>query len=226
MALPLPLHIASLTEKLRYQYNRLVHYRVCPFGPEYQEAWNHRYELFFKFDRGIQTDAVGLYSVTPEKTAQEIARRVKGKTIVDAFCGIGGNALAFAEVCTHVYTVDLDEARLAMARHNAAVYRRSNITFINDDIFNQMAKFKADAIFLDPPWGGPSYEEKAVFTLADFTPSGERLLDQSFCYFRSVILRVPAQFNLAGLAGYPSYYIQPNLLHGRTISQTIYFAHA
>lgn len=39
------------------------------------------------------------FSVTPEKIAQHIAKRCRCDTIVDAFCGAGGNAIQFAFCC-------------------------------------------------------------------------------------------------------------------------------
>lgn len=46
-----------------------------------------------------------------------------GGVVLDLFCGCGGNAVAFARQTgvTRVVAVELDGARLAMARHNAAL---------------------------------------------------------------------------------------------------------
>ena len=41
----------------------------------------------------------GWFSVTPEKIAQHIAERCQCDTIVDAFCGVGGNTIQFALLC-------------------------------------------------------------------------------------------------------------------------------
>ncbi len=68
----------------------------CSFGPKAQKYWDRRYDLFSRFDDGIQVDEAGLYSVTPEKIALEQAKKMNCKTIVDGFCGVGGNAIAFA----------------------------------------------------------------------------------------------------------------------------------
>jgi trimethylguanosine synthase len=216
----------ALAEKIRYRYNLTFHYRNCPFGAESQEAWNHRYELFSLFDRGIQTDAVGLYSVTPEKTAEEIAREtarlVPTEAIVDAFCGIGGTAIAFAGVFEKVFTIDTDAGRLDMAKHNARLYGRSNITFMQGNFLEQASVFGVPTVFLDPPWGGPAALDKATFKLADFSPEGDVLLATAFKYFSNVILRVPPQFDFTELAG-RRYHVQTNLLDGRVISKTIYF---
>lgn len=44
-------------------------------------------------------DREGWFSVTPEKIAEHIAERCRCDVIVDAFCGVGGNAIQFAFVC-------------------------------------------------------------------------------------------------------------------------------
>ena len=41
----------------------------------------------------------GWFSVTPEMIAQHIAERCRCDLIVDAFCGVGGNAIQFAFTC-------------------------------------------------------------------------------------------------------------------------------
>ncbi len=214
--------LQALAEKIRYHYNRTFNYQTCPFGPEYQEAWNHRYALFSKFQQGIQTDTVGLYSVTPEKTALEIAANIKAETIVDAFCGIGGTAIALARAGKKVYSIDTDQKRLGMARHNAGIYTQTDIEFVHGDFVQLAPLLRADAVFLDPPWGGPASIDKRTFKLSDFSPDGHQLLEISFKYFPQVVLRVPEQFDFAEIKNY-KYRIQDNLLEGRIISRTIYF---
>ena len=50
------------------------------------------------------------------------ADRVAGKVVVDAFCGVGGNAVHFAQRCRHVIGVDNCLPRLQLAQQNAWVY--------------------------------------------------------------------------------------------------------
>ncbi|NXG58565.1 TGS1 synthase, partial [Hemiprocne comata] len=68
--------------------------------PELAKYWAQRYRLFSRFDEGIKLDREGWFSVTPEKIAEHIATRVSQSfncdIIVDAFCGVGGNAIQFA----------------------------------------------------------------------------------------------------------------------------------
>jgi hypothetical protein len=118
-----------------------------------------RYMLFSRYDDGVLLDAEGWYSVTPEVVAGHIAERCRCDLVVDAFTGVGGNAIQFAFTCEHVVAVDLDAARLRLARHNAAVYGVADrIEWLNTDFFQLSADAcHADVVFLSPPWGGPEY---------------------------------------------------------------------
>ena len=149
-----------------------------------------RRRYFSLYDQGCLLDRIGWYSVTPELIANQIAERCRCDTIIDAFCGVGGNTIAFAKTCERVIAIDNDETRLRLARHNAAIYGVADrIEFVLGD-FIQFAKTvagrqagrAADVIFLSPPWGGPSYlhgtnqsppsdpSEHPEFLLSDITP--------------------------------------------------------
>jgi len=198
----------------------------CPFGSQYQKYWIRRKEIFSKWDQGIRTDAVGLFSATPEKIADDIAKNVKAKTIIDAFCGIGATTIAFARVCDKAFAVDINQDRLDMAKHNAEIYGvKDKIEFICGDIFETLHKVSAAAIFLDPPWGGVDYSKLEEFKLKDFNPDGNKLLEESFKRYQEIILRVPRQFVLAELDRYQRpYRLQDNRLRSKLYSRTIYFS--
>ena len=50
---------------------------------------------------------------------------------------MGGNAIQFAFTCNHVIAIDIDPHKIALARHNAAVYGVADrIEFIVGDFFN------------------------------------------------------------------------------------------
>lgn len=55
--------------------------------------------MFSRYSEGCLLDEEGWYSVTPEKIADQIAERCRCDVIIDAFCGVGGNAIAFAKTC-------------------------------------------------------------------------------------------------------------------------------
>lgn len=200
---------------------------ACPFGPDMQRYWKKRYEYFFKFDAGIQTDAQGLYSVVPEAIAREQALLIKGVTVVDAFSGIGGACIALALAGKKVTTIEIDHDRLQMARHNATLYGVADkITFIEGDALHLLSDITADAVYLDPPWGGPMRRRSPPFLLHDFGVDGEALLRLAFVHFNEVLLKAPPNFDLHELVqfGIP-YDVHDNIDHAdhRVISRTIIF---
>ncbi|KAJ3907964.1 Tgs1 protein [Lentinula edodes] len=131
-------------------------------------AQRERFFSLYSTPPGCLLDEEGWYSVTPERIANQIAERCRCDTILDAFCGVGGNAIAFAKTCQRVIALDISPTRLALARHNAQIYGvAQHIEFILADYisFAEMylsspkaaASRKIDVVFLSPPWGGPSY---------------------------------------------------------------------
>ncbi|XP_042642266.1 trimethylguanosine synthase isoform X2 [Tyto alba] len=136
--------------------------------PELAKYWAQRYRLFSRFDEGIKLDREGWFSVTPEKIAEHIAVRVSQSfscdIIVDAFCGVGGNAIQFALTSKRVIAIDIDPEKLSLARNNAEVYGVADqIEFVCGDFMVLAADLQADVVFLSPPWGGPDYATAEIF---------------------------------------------------------------
>nr|XP_023016565.1 uncharacterized protein LOC111505903 [Leptinotarsa decemlineata] len=128
--------------------------------------WKKRFTLFSKFDQGIKLDEESWYSVTPELVAKHAAERCKCDTIVDAFCGAGGNSIQFALTCKRVIAIDIDPNKIELAMNNAEVYGVSHkIDFITGDFFELAESLKGDVVFLSPPWGGPNYLNQPLYDL-------------------------------------------------------------
>ncbi|GAA5884038.1 hypothetical protein JCM6882_002111 [Rhodosporidiobolus microsporus] len=137
-----------------------------------QKYWAQRYRLFSLFDDGCEMDREGWYSVTPENIAAQIAERCRCGVIVDAFCGVGGNAIQFAFTCEKVIALDISPTRLACARRNAEIYGVADrITFLLADWVSWTEDYLArdargevknedrvEVVFLSPPWGGIDYQ--------------------------------------------------------------------
>jgi trimethylguanosine synthase len=198
---------------------------ISPFGPELQKYWDKRFDYFNRFDEGIQTDREGLFSVTPEQAALDLAQELEVASVIDGFAGIGGSAIGFARSGKSVIAIDVDRTRLRMARNNAKIYGvERRIKFIAGDFFTAAADLTAECVHLDPPWGGPSYSSKGLFQLSDFSPDGQELLDFCFGRFATVALRVPRNFAFVELDKYD----YPRRIHDdrigeKLISQTVIF---
>ncbi|CAH8526743.1 unnamed protein product [Schistosoma turkestanicum] len=110
----------SLTEVLRKR-NKVakVLYNSSKVLPKY---WKRRYDLFERFDEGVQLDEESWYSITPEAIARRQAKICSCDLLVDAFAGVGGNTIQFAYTCKLVLAIENCFPRLLMLHSNASIY--------------------------------------------------------------------------------------------------------
>lgn len=147
---------------------------------------------------GTSLDAMARRSLTPEALALALGRRARRAHVLDAGCGGGGNAIGFARAGCTVTAVEIDPARLEMARRNARVYRVADrIRFVAGDACVLAAELNADLLFVDPPWG-ERYDRQRV-TLGDL-PLLRALLAHR-AHFARVWAKVPSSFDPASIAG-------------------------
>ena len=169
----------------------------CPFGPKYERYWLRRYDLFSRFDEGVEVDAEGLASVKPEAIALDIAGRLKGQTVLDAFCGLGGSAIGFARAGKKVISIDRDVSRVNKAVKNARIYGvEDRITFVVGDTFELFDVYPCQAVYFDPSWGGPDYKERQVLGFEHLVPDIRDLLHRTINEGRHTALTIPKNFDL------------------------------
>ncbi|NXO73927.1 TGS1 synthase, partial [Phainopepla nitens] len=201
--------------------------------PELIKYWAQRYRLFSRFDEGIKLDREGWFSVTPEKIAEHIAVRVSQSfncdIIVDAFCGVGGNAIQFALTSKSVIAIDIDAEKLRLARHNAEVYGvAERIHFLRGDYMALAAGLRADVVFLSPPWGGPDYAAAEIFDIQTMIcPDGypsralSKKITNNIVYFLPRNADINQVASLAGPGGKVE--IEQNFLNNKLKTITAYF---
>ncbi|NXK59451.1 TGS1 synthase, partial [Sylvietta virens] len=200
--------------------------------PELVKYWAQRYRLFSRFDEGIKLDREGWFSVTPEKIAEHIAVRVSQSfncdIVVDAFCGVGGNAIQFALTSKRVIAIDIDPEKLRLARHNAEVYGvAQHIDFLCGDFMALAAGLRADVVFLSPPWGGPDYATADIFDIQTMIcPDGypfqlSKKITNNIVYFLPRNADINQVASLAGPGGKVE--IEQNFLNNKLKTITAYF---
>ncbi|KAM5158394.1 trimethylguanosine synthase isoform 1-T1 [Mantella aurantiaca] len=227
---------ADWSNKKKMKKNRKKKVSLPPeiaADPHLAKYWAQRYRLFSRFDEGIKLDEEGWFSVTPEKIAEHIAQRVrqciKNAVVVDAFCGVGGNAIQFALAGMRVIAVDIDPIKLELAYNNAQVYGVTDqIEFIRADYMRVASDLKADAVFLSPPWGGPDYVSAEIFDIKTMMNlDGFEVFQLSQQITRNIIYFVPRNTDveqvasLAGPGGQVE--IEQNFLNKKLKTLTIYF---
>uniref|UniRef100_A0A8C5MA97 Trimethylguanosine synthase n=1 Tax=Leptobrachium leishanense TaxID=445787 RepID=A0A8C5MA97_9ANUR len=201
--------------------------------PRIAKYWAQRYRLFSRFDEGVKLDEEGWFSVTPEKIAEHIAGRVVQTSccdvVVDAFCGVGGNAIQFAKAGKKVIAVDIDPVKLSMAHNNAVVYGvEDQIEFIRGDYMCLAPDLRADVVFLSPPWGGPDYASAETFDIKTMMSlDGFEVFKLSQQITKNIIYFLPRNTDMeqvASLAGPGGKVeIEQNFLNKKLKTMTVYF---
>jgi trimethylguanosine synthase len=134
------------------------------------------------------------------------------KTIlIDCFCGVGGNTIAFAKSnqWDQVIGIDVDPGAITCAKNNARVYGvEDSIRFINGDCFEVLREQFGGmrdklVIFASPPWGGPDYAKFQVFNLKAMQPyDTQHLVRELSAFSTELVLFLPRNSNLNQLAEY------------------------
>jgi hypothetical protein len=119
----------------------------------------------------LQVDDVALYSVTPSWMTRQICAVLLDKVgpearITDGTACVGGDTMAFAAVFAHVTAVELHPGRAAMLVENlAAAGLAEKVTVLQADFVNVGGCWEQDVVFLDAPWGGPTYRNATAVDL-------------------------------------------------------------
>lgn len=134
--------------------------------------------------------------------------------ILDAFCGCGGNAIAFGKLPSSavslVVCIDVDRAKLRMAANNASVYRipPDRIVFVEANSVAVMERCYRDGnLIMDPPPRTPealsAYPPREIY--AGFTIGGIDLLADYASHIDAVFMDPPwggVDYGAMGKDGY------------------------
>ncbi|XP_009107768.1 trimethylguanosine synthase isoform X1 [Brassica rapa] len=202
-------------------------------SPKLTKYWLQRYNLFSRYDEGIEMDEEGWYSVTPEEIAVKQAERCRGKVVIDCFSGVGGNTIQFAKVCSSVIAIDIDPVKVEMAINNALVYGVDDrVDYVVGDFIHLAPSLKGDVLFLSPPWGGPMYNKVETYTLDMLQPKdGYKLFQIAQTITPNIIMFLPRNVDLAQLEELAwlsspplTLEIEENCVGGRIKGITAYFS--
>ena len=124
---------------------------------------------------------------------------MRGLRVIDACAGAGGNAIGFARAGCSVLAIELEPARLAMAKHNAKLYGVGDrIEFVQGDATRIVPERQADLLFIDPPWG--ERYDKARVALSDLQPCEAVLMGAGHIGMHWI--KAPPSFDPTTLPGY------------------------
>ncbi|KAK4318478.1 hypothetical protein Pmani_010520 [Petrolisthes manimaculis] len=183
----------ELTEGYR-QIKYLKEEKPSHLPEKLHKYWAQRHRFFVKYDEGIKLDNDSWFSVTPEVIALHQASRCESDVVVDAFCGAGGNAIQLARTCSQVIAIDIDPMKIALARHNAEIYKVSHkIQFLIGDFFQLAPSLKADTLLLSPPWGGVDYHGDQIYNVMNLDGNirCDKLMEAGRTITSNILLYLP-----------------------------------
>ncbi|RME21849.1 MAG: hypothetical protein D6798_17225 [Deltaproteobacteria bacterium] len=110
-------------------------------------------------------DAEGRRSLTDRALATRQAAWLGRASLIDAFCGCGGNAIAAALAGHRVVAIERDPGRAALARRNASALG-VGLEIVEGDaavvLPGLLDRFPDAGLLLDPPWGGAGSGRRPV----------------------------------------------------------------
>lgn len=229
------LHAAHFTHSLKRhsknRFKRIAKFieddvaRVRPQGrpndKKLYKYWKNRKALFSRVDSGsiYMTDELW-FSVTPENIARFVAEFCRAcvpevRTVLDVFCGGGGNSIQFAMQFPRVIGVDNSLEHLYCTAQNAKVYDVADRIWLRYGSWVKFAKEGSQSpklefwqkldigvVFASPPWGGPEYLRETSYDVErHLKPLPlSKLLESFFKISKNVILFLPRNCNLYQLA--------------------------
>lgn len=131
---------------------------------------------------------------------EHFAARTKDMVVLETCTGGGFSTISLAKQASHVYTVEIDKARMHDAQKNAEFAGlQDKITFINGDICAQETQAllpKVEAAFLDPDWAVSGPDHHYRFIKSTTQPPSDKLLNLILSITPNVILIQPPFINV------------------------------
>ena len=125
-------------------------------------------ERFFPFLEGVEYDRLmlnkeGKYSITRRLESFQIIEYIKflvgscsDKTITDVTACMGGDTINFSMHFKKVFSIEINPENFKLLQNNISVFGCSNVELYCGDS-TEIMNWVSDVLYIDPPWGGPSY---------------------------------------------------------------------
>lgn len=173
---------------------------------------------FFQKETGVQMEQLQFtdeasYSITKPEKAQlirniiqkhllELHKKIEDSTITDATACVGGDTLHFSKQFNMVNAVEINPIHCKMLQNNIGVYKRRNVHVHCADYTKVYHKLHQDVVFIDPPWGGPSYKKKKIVKLQLSNVPLYKMIQKISNRAKLIVLKTPTNFDISSLFHY------------------------
>jgi len=147
----------------------------------------------------LKFDIEGLYSLSHKEDADSLSKIIKERygevKILDGTAGIGGNTISFALHFKDVIAVEKNNNRFEYLSENVKNLNL-NVKLINGNVLEHIKTENFDLIFLDPPWGGPSYKYEKSLSLSLDNKHLSELVKELKKENKIIVLKLPFNYNM------------------------------
>lgn len=178
--------------------------------PELIEYNDKFFNIVFPRKQGVDTKKyqltnIGQYSIFFPRDADTCARIVRSffpkdakVTMTDANSNMGGATMAFANHFDKVNAVEIVPLHCRVLENNLTNYGVIDKVKIHcADYLDVADDLEQDAVFFDPPWGGPDYKNEELFNMyldeINISDIIKSLLDKN--KVKIVSIRVPFNYD-------------------------------
>jgi len=156
-----------------------------------------------------------------------LAQRFKDLIVLETCSGAGFSTISLARNVRHVYSVEIDSARVEMARKNVQIAGvAKKITFLHGDIMTKRILDgipQIDSAFLDPDWADSSENPIYRFINSTTLPPADKLLQLIFTRTVNVTLIQPPFIDPVEFKDLPPHECESMYMNGRHELYALHF---
>jgi hypothetical protein len=111
----------------------------------------------------------GAYSVTKYRDSEQFIKIIRDvmpilTSITDVTACVGGDTINFALNFQRVRSIEINKENYDALCHNLTIYGLENVETYHGDAIS-VYNWYSEALYIDPPWGGPAYRSQKVLDL-------------------------------------------------------------
>lgn len=138
-------------------------------------------KIIQKFGKDYYCDDFSFTMGIDLRFADHLAQRFKDNIVLETCSGAGFTTISLAKYARYVYSVDIDEFRLEIARKNSQIAGLENkISFLNVDVNDKKTLDIipcVDSAFIDPEWAISVDNHVFRFLNSNTIPPSDELLE-------------------------------------------------
>jgi len=164
-------------------------------------------KIIEKFGNNYYTDDYSYIMGIDIRFTNHLPQRFKNRIVLETCTGAGFTTISLAKYAKHVYSIEIDNSRIKIAKKNAHIAGQENkITFIKGDITTiKILDLIPDinAAFIDPDWAVTGNNHVYRFSNSNTNPPSDKLFALIKNFTSNITLVQPLYIDKEEFKGLP-----------------------